>query len=202
WLLSADGKYEYISEGYEELWGEPPEWAQANPEAFVKLIHEDDRERVVQTLAEGPTGDGFDLTYRIMRRDGTMRWARGRGFPVRDSNGVGLCTVGTILDITKDVARQQNENELLERFRRTVLALGDVVYDRDLTSSTVRWRGNYHEAFGYRQATIGDDLQSWSERVHPDDFDYVHAQIQDPPANRRVQARYRFRCANGRYVWV
>lgn len=202
WLASTEGKYEYISEGYEELFGETSQWVRANPEAVAELIHDEDRARVLTTVSDGLSGEGFDLTYRIVRRNGTLRWARWRGFPARDSSGTRICTVGTISDITDDIARRQDESDLTERFRRTVLALGDVVYDRDMTSSTVRWRGNYHDAFGYRETTIGNDMQSWTERVHPDDLEYVHTLMEQPPPSGRLQARYRFRRADGRYVWV
>lgn len=202
WLVSPDGKYEYISDGYEELWGETTAWAQANQGPFLELVHEEDRERVGSAFTQGLKAEAFDMTYRIARRDGILRWARTRGFAVRGPHGARMGTVGTIMDITEDVARNEAQDALHKRYQRTVLALGDVVYDRDFDNNVVRWRGAYESAFGYREATIGHDLQSWSERVHPDDLEYVRAQIEQPSAAGRIQARYRFRRADGKFVWV
>ena len=203
WVIAADGSYRFISDSYESLWGVSPEWIQAHPERFPELVHEDDRERVLEELATGLAGEGFDLTYRIIRPDGTMRWARGRGFPVHGSDGQLLHTVGTIQDVTAQVQARQQQQSLLERFELTMAALGEVVYDHDAAAGHIDWDGNYPDVLGYRVGMMGHDEASWLDRVHPDDLPRVSREFDRARSHDQVfELRYRFRRADGSYLWM
>ena len=66
----------------------------------MEAIHPEDRERAKrasrQVLIEGT----YDETYRILRPDGSVRWIRDRGFPIRNDNGNLYRVVGTAEDVT------------------------------------------------------------------------------------------------------
>ncbi len=77
----------------------------------MDAIHSDDRERVREIAAQLPTKGEYDLTYRIVWPDGSIRWIRDRAFPVRDGHGKLVRIAGLAEDITEPKrTEQQLEN--------------------------------------------------------------------------------------------
>ncbi len=101
WLTDADMRTVlYVSPAYEALWGQPGAAMYADPLAWTRLIHPEDRERVLQAAAaKRPLGD-YDEEYRIVRVDGSVRHVRDRAFPIRDRAGRVYRIAGIAQDIT------------------------------------------------------------------------------------------------------
>ncbi len=113
----------YVSPAYESIWGQSLESLRQQPRSFMEAIHPEDRERVVGIL-EGQRTQGFEVEYRIVRPDGSVRWIRDRGFPVKDQSGKVYRVAGVAEDITErrhagDALRQLAE-ELQALSRRLV----------------------------------------------------------------------------------
>ena len=85
------------------------EW-EADPELFARIIHEDDRRRVLDGFeAARVEGTPFVSEYRIVRPDETMVWVHDECVIVRDAAGRPLYRQGYLLDITQ---RKQAEERL------------------------------------------------------------------------------------------
>jgi diguanylate cyclase (GGDEF)-like protein/PAS domain S-box-containing protein len=77
------------------------EW-EADPELFARVIHEDDRRRVLDGFeAARVDGAPFLSEYRIVRPDGTTVWVHDESVVVRDAGGEALYRQGYLLDITQ-----------------------------------------------------------------------------------------------------
>src|SRR5439155_12820267 len=64
----------YISAAYEKIWGRSCQALYASPRDWVEAIHPEDRQRVLDAaIAKQARGD-YDEEYRIVRRDGAIRW--------------------------------------------------------------------------------------------------------------------------------
>ena len=85
------------------------EW-QADPQLFAKIVHEDDRQRVLDGF-EAARVDGvpFVSEYRIVRPDGSMVWVHDECVIVRTAAGEPLYRQGYLLDITQ---RKEAEERL------------------------------------------------------------------------------------------
>jgi PAS domain S-box-containing protein len=84
--------------------------------AYQKDIHPDDRDYVTRTIARNAAhGDDHQVEYRIVRRDGVIRWVEGRGRVFRDESGRPTRMIGVCTDVTE---RKQSEAALLEADRR------------------------------------------------------------------------------------
>jgi PAS domain S-box-containing protein len=97
-------------------------------DAFIEVIHPDDRENVLAAIrrTHDPAGDGqYQTEYRIVPRAGVVRWVFAMGQTTFDGEGDSRCplrTVGATLDFTarklaEEALRQANE-ELDERVKR------------------------------------------------------------------------------------
>ena len=108
WTTSTDGQEVlFASAAFEKIWGYTPQEICARPSLWLEAVHEDDRDRVGAAFfgacaqwKEGIPAD-YEVAFRIIRSDGTMRWIRDRGFPVRDEQGAFVRIVGIAVDITK-----------------------------------------------------------------------------------------------------
>ncbi|MFW6448361.1 MAG: PAS domain S-box protein [Halobacteriota archaeon] len=78
------------------------------------LIHPDDREEVWETVQSAvDRNEPFEIVYRIVKPDDTVRWVRERGRLARDRDGE-LVIDGFIADITEQ-RRREAELERIER---------------------------------------------------------------------------------------
>ena len=65
----------YISPQYERLTGFTPEQRLLDPDPGVKMLHPEDRDRVLARSVEtNETGEPFDIEYRIVAADGHVVW--------------------------------------------------------------------------------------------------------------------------------
>jgi diguanylate cyclase (GGDEF)-like protein/PAS domain S-box-containing protein len=92
----------YISPATSEVLGYTPEdWA-SSPDFFFKILHPDDRERILADTAETlERGAKVELEYRLLRPDGGIMWVRDESSVVRDAQGTPLYIQGYMLDITE-----------------------------------------------------------------------------------------------------
>lgn len=114
--MSSPNPYQiiYISPGYEQIWGRTCESLYEQPLSWFDATHPEDGDRI-RSLLEKPTQDEFDLEYRIVRPDGSIRWIRDRAFPIQNSQGQVYRVAGIAEDIT---ARKQVEEETYKTLQK------------------------------------------------------------------------------------
>ena len=115
WLVEVEsGRVSYVSPAFEAMWGESCEGLYENPLLWLERIHEEDRPEVERVYQESMrAAEPFTFEYRVVRRDGQVRWISDGGFPVRDEEGRVVRFAGTARD---DTERREAE----ERVRRSL----------------------------------------------------------------------------------
>lgn len=113
WMTSADGQeLLYVSPAFEEITGRSVKEIY-DTQSWMQIIHPEDLEEVARaSQANRLAGGHFDLTYRILRPDGEVRWIKDRGFPVRDETGQIYRIAGIAVDITSQVQAEENLRQL------------------------------------------------------------------------------------------
>ncbi len=102
----------YISPTFENFGYPIEEWLN-DSDIWDRVIHPDDRERVlVATRKAMGRGDSLDFEYRVVCADGRVLWVRDRSCFILDREGAPLCWQGIILDVTE---HKQAEAELQKR---------------------------------------------------------------------------------------
>jgi PAS domain S-box-containing protein len=85
WMSSLDhAQIIYVSPAYEQIWGRSCENLYEQPSSWLEAIHPEDRDRVEAALKRQIQGD-YDVEYRIVQPDNSIRWIRDRAFPVQDA---------------------------------------------------------------------------------------------------------------------
>ncbi|MEN8177002.1 MAG: diguanylate cyclase [Pseudomonadota bacterium] len=99
WTFKS-GELEW-SEEQHKIFGYPPDSSNPVYEDFLAAIYPEDIEDVLTAIdnaIEG--GELFDLEFRIMQTNGTVRWISTQGEVINDSTGAPEKMVGTSMDIT------------------------------------------------------------------------------------------------------
>jgi PAS domain S-box-containing protein len=100
----------------------------------------------------------------------------------------------------------QNEisNEHEYRYAQAMEAIGDGVYDWDISTNVVVFAPSYYTMAGYEPGDFPMNFESWASRVHPDDMPRVSKDVEDFMSGRTqvYHPRFRFRRKDGSWMWV
>ena len=96
------------------------EWG-TTQDLWVRQIHPDDRERVMEENARSnDAGDRFVAEYRMVARDGRIVWLRDEAVPVFDDDGKPAYWRGFMLDISAEKDAEEKLRRSLDVLRRTI----------------------------------------------------------------------------------
>ncbi len=165
-----------------------PQWQ----ERWVSLIHPDDREKTAaaseMALSGGPR---YDVEYRVVRPDGTVRVVHSQGDVTFDEEGRPVRQFGAMQDITERRQAEDELSEIKERFR--VLAesalTGIYVTQMDRFSYV---NPAFARMFGYAVEEIVDRLGSL-DLTCPEDRPLVGESMRRRLEGEVEELRYEFR---------
>jgi len=114
WMSTAGvGKMLYVSAAYETLWERSRESLYQNPRSFMDAVHPEDRDRLSEIITTCHQKlQGYECEYRIVRKNGEIRWIYERGFPVSklpDKVMTGICTDITDRKIIEETIQLSEE---------------------------------------------------------------------------------------------
>lgn len=177
---SISGVWDQRSSGdfyYSSIWRQirgmgPDDPYPPTMEDWLKLVHPQDRERVVHCIERQNAGDPdySVFQYREQHRDGHYVWIECRGACVeRDEDGNPARIIGTDTDIS---ARKQQEEWLEGLSRRLKLAVdisGIGIFETDFEAGTSEWDEGMRRIF---EVELQGDVQVggfWESKLHPED---------------------------------
>lgn len=101
WLTELNpSRLIYGSSNFEQIWDVPIDHVYQDFEQWYKTIYPEDKEAFLLAAEQVSTTGEFQLEYRIIKRDGSIRWIRSRGFPIRDDAGKPYRMSGIAEDVT------------------------------------------------------------------------------------------------------
>jgi len=128
-LNRPDWPAEFVSEGSLALTGYAPEALMLGGEiSFGDLIYPEDQNAVWETVqAALQAHQPYQATYRIVHRDGTIRWVWEQGRGIEDEEGNVVALEGLITDITDRVQAEAALHENEQRFRALIENSSDLI---------------------------------------------------------------------------
>jgi PAS domain S-box-containing protein len=97
---NEDQKLLYVNNAYETTWGLSREGFYANRWQWLEAVHPDDQKHVMEAIAAGELPGKYDVEYRVVRPDKSIRWIRDRGFSIQNEGGQYYRTAVIATDIT------------------------------------------------------------------------------------------------------
>jgi PAS domain S-box-containing protein len=197
WSFDPAKGFDHWSPELLQIYGLEPSAEAPTSEAYLSLLHSEDRAFMASIMAQMLTkAFGFDVTKRIVRPDGQLRYVRCVGSPTNETGS--LKRIGVGVDVT--------EHELLThelRRREAYLAeaqrlshTGSFGWRPD--GEVIVWSDETYGIFEY-EPTTGVTFNMILERVHPEDRALVLETIERASdTGRAFDSRYRLLFTDGR----
>ena len=184
WITDARGeRVIYVSPGYEQVWGRTLESFYDQPGSWLDSIHPDDRDEAIKHLSEPGRNELWVREYLVVRPDGSIRWIRGRVFPIKDQAGRLWRIAGLAEDITE---RRQAEEDVRQAQSRLELAIRSSnigIWELQMPDGVLEHgRSNYlnlWEQLGYSPAEFPTTPMDSMELCHPDDRERLWQLVHD-----------------------
>lgn len=173
--------------------------------SFIDLIDECDKEMALQTsMRTQKTGEPFLIQYYITTAKGEKRVIEEHGYGEKDNAGNVVRLFGTAQDITERKKAERKIEEANQRFELVTKATFDTIWDWDLVKNTVYWGEGYELLFGYKIDGLQMNPSSWTDNIHPEDFERVMGGIHEviDGGGTKWFDEYRFRKNDNTYAVV
>jgi PAS domain S-box-containing protein len=167
WVFDPTKGFDYWSHELFQIYGLDPAAAAPSSEQYLALVHPQDREFMASLMKKVPLDvSGFDVTKRIVRPNGEVRYVRCVGSPPSDDGlakriGVGIDVTEHEL-LTQELLRRQAYLAEAQRLSHT----GSFGWKP--ASGEVVWSDETYRIFEYDHA-VKPTIDLLVQRVHPED---------------------------------
>ena len=138
WDVKEDSLF--WDESLKKIFGFPSHYPIRRVEDFTNRLHPDDRGPVFLALEKcRQDGSDFDLEFRILWPDGTVRWLSDRGRMFLDADGNPDYMTGACLDITARKGERDERQANEESLRMALRSANAGSFDWDIVNGVVGW---------------------------------------------------------------
>lgn len=194
---------QYISQGIEAIVGySASELMQTRN--FSSIIYPEDRDIVRRAIDEGVARRrSYSVEYRLVHRDGSLRWVNEQGQPVLTDDGRYSHLDGVIVDITRLKELHDEQRQAAERVRaqaQIIDQVAEAVIAVDLHGRIMGWNRSAERLHGYTaQEIIGQPVLT----LHPAEwhgFVQEHTRILFEKHSHQVEVEALHK--SGRRFWI
>lgn len=185
--------------------------------SWSEKLHPDDHDWVLEVFARHLTDHSgktpYDIQYRLKLKNGEYRWFRALGSTIRDDKGLPLRVIGSLFDIHDSKLKEEQTKAMVTRFQLVNKASKLGLWDMDVVAgdpvnpdNTFTWTDEFRHMLGYSNKNdFPNLLNSWSEKLHPDDHNWVldafAKHLTDHSGGTPYSIDYRLKHKNGNYEW-
>jgi PAS domain S-box-containing protein len=112
-------RYTYIGPQVFDILGYTPEELMVESKHFPRMVHPDDRPRVREVLSRSDLSGIWEDTYRVLRRDGEIRWLHSFGRRVSEPGAIPEQWHGVAIDVTAIQEDPETRSDVKEEDRRS-----------------------------------------------------------------------------------
>ncbi|OJF91446.1 PAS domain-containing sensor histidine kinase [Pararhizobium antarcticum] len=204
WDWHVDENRVYSDQRFSALYGADIE----NPEegapisAFLAGIHPDDLEAVSGALqAAMATGERYSEEYRLLQKNGDVRWVLAEGQPRMDTEGRCIRFPGVAIDITAQKSATAAHARSEMAFRTLANAMPQMVWSTRPDGFHDYYNARWYEFTGMLDGST--DGEAWNGMFHEEDQALAWAAWRHSlETGEPYQIEYRLRHRSGVYRWV
>jgi PAS domain S-box-containing protein len=170
---------------------------------FAK-VYPYDRERLAAAMAElSPKKPHLQVSYRMVRPDGTVIWVDRNSRAHFDHQGKLLRIVGMVADATERKRAEAALRESEERLRLAVKAGRMYAFEWDAVTDVIVRGGECTEILYWMDDPTRDTGRHFVASVHPDDRG-AYSSLEDghTPENSIYETNYRVLRPDGSLIWL
>ncbi len=192
------------SDNLEALFGMQPGEFDGSFEMFAARLHQDDRDRVLAVVDRAvATGEDYDIEFRVVYPNGTIRWALSQGKVFYDQHGQPIQMAGIDLDITEHKRSAEALRESEERFRQLAENIDVVFWIREVSENRVSYVSPaYKRLWGLNPEELYQGQQAWVDRIHPEDRESTDRAFHEKAVAGKFDQEYRIILPDGSMRWV
>jgi two-component system, sensor histidine kinase and response regulator len=202
WHKNRDGVVTWCNRAFEEYFGVPRG-------EFIGLRHD----MITEDGCNGHCSEDRELLERggstayeceVRTASCRVRHALVSKVALKEDDGSSGGIVGVITDITAQKASEAELKKVEERWNLALSGSGDGVYDWDIKTGRVYLSPRWKEIIGYRDDEIGDGVEEWETRLHPDDVGWVSEELRKhlDGESDSYETEHRLLCKDGSYRWI
>ncbi len=209
WRLSIDSQGKctefYISPVAETMLGLPKDSIQNSLQRYFSYVYPPDLPALEQFFSSSSQAPGKEssVEYRLQKPDGSVLWVSARSRAFHHAND-GILIFGITSDITAQKNKEIQIRESEVRWQFALEGTGIGILDWNMRTNKVFYSPMWVSMLGYKQHEIGDSLDEWYLRLHPDDRETCQHEL-----NRHLLRKtpiyhnqHRVLCKGGTYKWV
>ena len=177
WMAGVDKLCTFFNKPWLDFTGRTMEQELGN--GWAEGVHSDDLQKCIAVYTQAfDARQPFVMQYRLRRNDGEYRWISDQGVPRHDSQGEFAGYIGSCVDVTELVNKDQALRESEERMRLAAKAVNLGIWEWDLSKDEI-WATNERRVLLGWPTSGKIALNDFICRLHPDDRDRVRDTIDD-----------------------
>src|SRR6266446_1897342 len=201
WMSGPDKLCTFFNKGWLDFTGRTME--QELGKGWTEGVHADDLDHCLDVYGNSfDARQPFTMEYRLRRSDGEYRWVLDTGTPRFAADGAFLGYIGSCIDITELISKEQALRESRERVDLAANAARLVVWTWDIPADQVWLSDKDRALFGFSQ---GEKLNAERVRslVHPEDRQLVGQLVENSlTTGEEIEGEYRVVLGDGKVRWV
>lgn len=207
WELDLKTNEVFWTEELYKMYGFNPTLPPPPYPEHMKLFTPESWEVLTSSLAlTREQGIPYELELTTIRNDGSHGWMWVGGEALFDENKNIIGLNGVAQDISEKKILELEKEALLKRLNYALDASGDGIWDWTPADGQTVYSKAWVEMLGYEVGELASLASEWSDRLHPDDAEWVFAAInkviRTPENGDIVSHEYRFRNKAGDYLWI
>ena len=164
---------------------------------MAKKYHDDD----LSVINSGQARLGIIEEYTPL--DGRHGWVSTDKVPYTDPNTGEQSVLVVAKDISDLKATQSALAESEERYEVAVKGSSVGLWDWNVLTNELYWSPRFMEILGLDEANFVPELSSFSDRLHPDDFEHTMTALNNHiETGSEYNVEYRLKHELGHYVWI
>jgi PAS domain S-box-containing protein len=201
WMAGVDKLCTFFNKPWLDFTGRSLKQEMGN--GWAEGVHPDDLQRCLKIYTEAfDARKAFVMQYRLRRNDGEYRWISDNGVPRYDAHKNFTGYIGSCIDVTELIIKDQALHDSKERIDLATKAAGLIVWSWDIARDEVWLSDKDRAIFGFSPSETLNAERIRSV-VYAKDREFVSQLVEKSLAtSEEIEAEYRIVLADGTVRWV